>query len=278
MDRQRLTITLRKDLLKEVDEAIDGAKIRNRSHAIEYLLTQALRPTVERAVILAGGKGVQMRPFTYEMPKTMLPVGGRPILEYAVERLRKAGVRNITIVIGHLGEKIRDHFGDGSAFGVRIDYFEQQGETIGTAYPLTQIRTLQKGNPFFVMYGDTLADIDLQDLFETHDSTGAIMTAALTSVEQPGSFGVASLRGYKIVRFDEKPGVGKSRTHLVSAGVFVCSPGIVNVIPKKKTASIEKDVLPHLAGEGLITGYPFEGRWYDVGTPEIYEKVIQEWV
>lgn len=276
MDRERLTITLRGDLLTQVDAVIDGEKIRNRSHAIEVLLAQALRPIVNRAVVLAGGKGVKMRPFTYEMPKTMLPVQGKPILEHIVERLRKAGIRHITIVVGHLGEKIRKHFSDGSTFGVHIDYFEQDGE-IGTAYPLTKIPGLKKDGPFVVVYGDTLADIDVSDFFAVHQETGRLMTVALTSVADPGAFGIASLRGARVVGFEEKPGSGKGRSKLISAGLFLCNADVVGLVPKRKNASIESDVLPHLAGEGQLAGYPFEGKWFDVGTPEIYEKVIQEW-
>lgn len=104
-ERDRITITLRVDLLKQIDEVVDGAKIRNRSHAIEYILTNSLAPRVKKAFILAGGSGIKMRPLTYELPKPMIPVGGRPILEHIIGLLRGHDLRDIVILIGPLGEK-----------------------------------------------------------------------------------------------------------------------------------------------------------------------------
>lgn len=106
IDRNRLTITLKKDLLPLIDEIIDGTRIRNRSHAIEYLLSQSLKPQTNKALILAAGRGVNMRPFTYEIPKTLIPVKGKPILEYSIEQLRESGLKDIYILVGHLGEKL----------------------------------------------------------------------------------------------------------------------------------------------------------------------------
>ena len=122
MDRKRLTITLKNSLLRRVDETVDGAKIRNRSHAIEFLLSRALPPQIKKAFILAGGEGVKMRPFTYEMPKPMIPFRGKPLLEHTIGFLRKHGIKDYLINIDYLGEKIEKHFGDGSSFGVNIIY------------------------------------------------------------------------------------------------------------------------------------------------------------
>src|SRR3989344_6245869 len=102
MDRTRLTITLKKDILKQLDDYIDGAKIRNRSHAIEYVLTKSFSPKIKKALILAGGKGLKMRPFTYEMPKAMIPVSSRPVLEYIIEILRRYDILEMIIFIFHL--------------------------------------------------------------------------------------------------------------------------------------------------------------------------------
>src|SRR3989339_1227409 len=103
MDRSRLTITLKKDILKPLDEYIDGARIRNRSHAIEYVLAKYFAPKIKKALILAGGKGLKMRPFTYEMPKAMISVSGRPVLEYIIENLRHYDIRGLVVSIGHQG-------------------------------------------------------------------------------------------------------------------------------------------------------------------------------
>lgn len=274
--RHRLTITLRKDLLPRLDEIIDGAKIRNRSHAIEYLLTNALGPKIRRAFILAGGRGIKMRPLTYELPKTMLPVKGRPLLEYTIELLREADVRDIIILIGHLGDKIKAHFGDGSRFGVRIRYVEEAREQ-GTAAPLRLAASLLRDQPFLLFYGDVLVDLNLRDLIEFHKTTGGIATMALTSIDNPSEFGVVKMHGNSIVEFLEKPPKSPKLSHLINTGVSVVEPKLLSYIPKSGYSMLENDVFPRLAREGKLFGYPFEGQWYDIGTPEVYERALAEW-
>ncbi|MFA6097922.1 MAG: nucleotidyltransferase family protein [Patescibacteria group bacterium] len=276
MDRKRLTITLKKDLLPLIDGVIDGARIRNRSHAIEYLLSQSLEPKINRAFILAAGRGINMRPFTYEIPKTLIPVHGKPILEYSIETLRESGFKDIYILIGHLGEKIVAHFGDGSRFGVKITYIKEKQEQ-GTATPLRLARKYFERAPFVMMYGDVLIDINIKDVVKYHQSHGGVATLAISSSNKPFDFGVVKLRGNKIVSFNEKPENKNITSHLINAGLFVFNPDILKYIIKKGYSMLEKDVFPQLADEGLLYGYLFEGQWYDVGTPEIYEEVLKDW-
>lgn len=276
MDRRRLTITIKKDLLPLVDEVIDGSRIRNRSHAIEYLLSQSLGPKIKKAFILAAGRGVKMRPFTYEIPKTLIPVQGKPILEYSIELLRDNGFKDIYILIGHLGDKIVSHFGDGSRFGVKITYIKEKKEE-GTAAPLRMAKKYFRNAPFIMMYGDILIDINLKDFIEFHQSHGGPATMAVTSSDNPYEFGAVRLHGNKVVKFKEKPEKKKGVSHFINAGLFVFSPKIINYVPAKGYSMLEKDVLPKLVGENKLYGYPFEGQWYDIGTPEIYEEVLREW-
>src|SRR3989339_723079 len=133
--RERLTITLKGDILEKLDKHIDGSRIRNRSHALEYILGKYFSPKVKKAIVLAGGQGLKMRPFTYEMPKGMIPINNRPVLEHIIENLRRNDIRDIILSVGYLGRKIEEYFGDGSRFGVRISYLRQKKET-GTAAPL----------------------------------------------------------------------------------------------------------------------------------------------
>ena len=125
MDRSRLTITLKKSILSKVDELIDGTNIRNRSHAIETLISQSLSPKISTCLILAGGRGVNMQPFTFEMPKGLFPVGGKPILLHLLELLKKYNIRNIIFSIGHLGEKIEEYFGNGRKWDLNISYIRE---------------------------------------------------------------------------------------------------------------------------------------------------------
>jgi len=276
MERSRLTITLRKDLLPQIDKVIDGEKIRNRSHAIEYLLLKSLRSRVKKAYILAAGEGVKMRPFTYEMPKTMLPVKGKPILQHIVEQLRDNDIREIVILVGHMDEKIKSYFGDGKKFGVHIDYVNCK-QKVGTAKALQKANKYLNDESFVMLYGDTLAQIDLKDLLAFHEEEGGLATVALTSVPNPEGYGVVKLRGSKVMGFLEKPEKKPGLSRLISAGIFVIDPKILKMIPNKKYSKLEDDVLPKLAREGNLYGYHFDGSWYDVGTPEIYERVLKEW-
>ncbi len=276
MKRSRLTITLRDDVLKQIDRVIDGSEIRNRSHAIEYLLQKGLAGGVTRALILAGGYGLKLRPFTYEMPKAMLPVAGKPILEHIVDQCRGAGLRDLVVSIGPRGEKIREHFGDGSRFGVRITYIVQEGGEIGTAQALRQASVEIGNQAFLLYYGDVLADINLGDFIDFHLATKAMATMALTSVATSSDWGVVSLRGTRIIDFAEKPKKSHTHSQLINAGIYVLQPEIFTFI-SSKDGKLEQDVLPKLAHEGQLYGYPFEGRWYDVGDPEIYEQAIKQW-
>jgi len=273
-NRERLTITLRNDLLRELDGMVDGIKVRNRSHAIEVLLSRVLESRrVKKALILAGGKGTRMRPFTYEMPKPMIPLKGKPLVQHIIELCRKYEIREIVLSTGYLGEKIREHFGDGSHLGVDLKYVEEKDE-MGTAGPLLLAREYLKG-PFLMFNGDVLSDIDLNDLINFHSEQEGLATIALTQVEDTSSFGVARLRGHRIMGFIEKPKSGEE-SKLINAGVYVLEPEVLDYIPKGK-AMIERDVFPKLAQEGKLFGYPFDGQWFDTGTPEAYERAIKNW-
>jgi NDP-sugar pyrophosphorylase family protein len=276
MERKPFTITMRKDLIDRVDSLVDGTKIRNRSHALEYVVASHFKPKIKKALILAGGEGVKMRPFTYELPKTMLPVKGRPILEHIIELLRSHDVRDIYVAIGHLGGKIKDHFGDGSKFGVRINYLEEK-KSCGTGGAIKNALPVMGSEPFLLIWGDVLIDIDLDDFIEFHLEESSVLTVALTSTSNPTDYGVVRMHGNNVVEYNEKPKKTHSMSHLVSAGVHIVDPSIVDYLPNKSNFTIERDVIGRLIFQNKIKGYVFEGKWFDVGTPEIYHRAIKEW-
>lgn len=272
--RERLTITLRSDLLGRLDSMVDGIKVRNRSHAIEIVLSKMLEANrVRKAVILAGGKGTRMRPLTYEMPKPMIPIKGKPLIQHIIELCRKYDIREIIISIGYLGDKIREHFGDGSHLGVDIKYVEEK-EELGTAGPLNLAKKHLNG-PFLMFNGDVLSDIDLADMIQFHGEQKCLATIALTQVEDTSAFGVARLKGHKIVGFVEKPKSGED-SKLINAGVYLLEPQVLDLIPEGK-AMIETIVFPKLSSKEELCGYLFDGQWYDTGTPEAYEVAIKNW-
>jgi len=273
-NRERLTITLRNDLLRELDGMVDGIKVRNRSHAIEVLLSRVLESRkVKKAIILAGGKGTRMRPLTYEMPKPMIPLKGKPLIQHIMELCRKYEIREIILSTGYLGDKIREHFGDGSHLGIDLKYIQESDE-MGTAGPLLLAKN-QLDGPFLMFNGDVLSNIDLADLISFHQEQKGLATIALTQVEDTSSFGVARLKGHRIVGFVEKPKNGQE-SKLINAGVYVLEPEVLKYIPPGK-AMLERDVFPKLSAEGKLFGYPFDGQWFDTGTPEAYENAIKNW-
>ncbi len=276
MERERLTITLKKEIVSAVDRMVDGAKIRNRSHAIEYALSKSLLPEKTKVVILTGGEGVKLRPFTYEMPKALLPIHSKPLLQHTIEFMAKSGFKEIIISVGHLGEKIKDYFKNGNSYGVNITYLDQNKKEVGTAQPLLQMKKLLNESPFILWYGDVLAKADLADMLEFHKSNKNIATMGITSVDKSSDWGVVNLKGSNIVEFSERPEEKSNISHLINAGVYVMNFEIFEYI-KSSSKSLELDVLPKLAKEKNLSGYSLEGQWFDVGSLENYEKAVKEW-
>lgn len=278
--RERITFTVRSDLLAGLDQLVDHDKIRNRSHALEHVLSRSLGHKTHQAVILASGAGVKMRPFTYEIPKPLIPVGGRPLLEYTIELLRQHEIRDIIITVSYRKESIIQHFGDGSKFGVHITY-AHENEPSGTAGALKAAKPYLRSAPFLVMYGDLLVDLDLTEFLRFHqENSAAVATIALTSVPDPSEYGSVWLQGARVASFSEKPDYSLQHpaSHLVFTGIMAADPALWQQLPKKKgELSLEKDVFPQLVQEKRLYGFPFEGQWFDVSTPEIYERALKEW-
>ena len=276
--RERVTITIRQDLLRALDNTIDHQRVRNRSHALEVVLSRALDTETKQAVILASGEGVKMRPFTYEVPKPLIPVNDKPLLEYGITLLRNHGIKNIFITVSHLARKIEDHLRNGSQYGVNITYVHETKPT-GTGGALRAARKYLGGAPFIVLYSDVLLDLDLTEFLQAHQNIkAAIGTLALTSVADPSAYGAVKLRGSRIVEFSEKPVISGDVSRLVFAGCAAFNFSVFNFFTKKRGhLSLEQDIFPRLIDQGRLYGYPFEGGWFDVSTPEIYEQVIKHW-
>ena len=280
MAKERLTITLDTQTLEQLDELIDGVTVRNRSHAIESILQKQLRTHISKVLVFAAGEGIKLRPLTYELPKALIPVHGKPLIEHTIETLKKNNLTDIVITTGYLGEKIQDHFQNGSDFGVTIQYSEEP-RLLGTAGGIVRARSFVEDNPFLVVYGDIIFDFDLQkfiDFFLEHeDAVGAV---ALTSVDDPTTYGVVQVDGNSIVGFREKPVNDDDLSHLVSAGIYAFRPEIFDILPAKspqKPLSLEQDIFPSMVTEGTLIGYPFSGPWFDITDPKEYERVLKKW-
>ena len=274
--KERVTLTLDASLLGDVDRRVDGHKIKNRSHAVELLLMQALGnadiPKV--AIILAGGVGTRLQPITFEIPKPLVLVHDRTLLEHQFDLFKKHGIKNIIISIGYKGDKIKHAIGDGRRFGVNVSYVEE-AKPLGTAGPLKLAKPLITGT-FVTENSDELKDIDLRDMYLFHKENKALVTIALTTVDNPSAYGVAKMQGGKILEFVEKPKREDAPSNLINSGLYMMEPEVLDYIGDG-FSMLEKDVFPKLAQEGKLFGYPFSGQWYNTGTLELYEKAIKEW-
>jgi len=274
--KERISITLDSELIKKIDSQIKNNDEENRSHIIESMLKKSIMSeSIERAVILAGGKGTRLRPITYEIPKALIPIHGKTLTEHLFDLFKKYHIRNIVMAVGHMSEKIKNHFGDGSRFHIHLDYIEEK-QPLGTAGPLREAKNLLK-KPFIVSNGDELKDINLDEMYSMHKKYNALATVALTTVSDPSAYGVARLEGDKIMEFVEKPKKEDAPSNLISSGLYIFEPEVIGMIPKKGFSMIEKDVFPKLAKMGRLYGYVFSGQWFDTGNFERYEKALKEW-
>lgn len=270
--KERLTITLDQELLKKLDATIDGVNVRNRSHAIERLLDGVLSQiTPKKAVILAGGDVINIKGYS-NMPKPMLMVKDRPILEYVIKELKRNGITDILIAIGMAGEKITSYFGDGSLFGVKLNYIKEDSPK-GTANALAMAKGLVGNTPFFVINGDNIFRINLIEMYKQHLSTKALATIALVTAELTTALGVTEMDGLKVSRFIEKPAHEKGK--LVSSGIYIFDNSIFDIIHPHLTSHVmlEKDLFPKLANTGNLYGYVFSTPWYPLETKDIPEGI-----
>ncbi len=273
--KQRISLTIDEKILRQVDALVDNPKVKNRSHAVELLLARSLGNHVPKiAVILAGGKGTRLRPLTYEIPKALIPIHGKTLTEHIFDLFKKYEIRNIILALGHMKNKIRKYFEDGVKYGIKLNYIEEN-EPLGTAGPLKLGRGLLK-ETFIVSNGDELKNINITEMYELHKQKKALVTIALTTIDDPQKYGVARLSGSRILEFTEKPRKGKAFSNLINSGFYIIEPEVIDII-SDGFAMLEKDVFPKLAAQGRLYGYPFSGQWFDTGNIERYEKAIKEW-
>ncbi len=225
---------------------------------------------VERAVILAGGKGTRLKPFTFAFPKPLMPIGETPILEIIVRQLERAGVRRVTMAVGHLAELIAAYFAGQQYATIQIDYSRERAP-LGTAGPLALVQDLDA--PFFVMNGDILTTMDYRQLADFHARSGAIATIASYRKMQPIELGVLEVdESGRLLRYVEKP----THEFRVSMGVYVFEPGVRRYIEPGQRLDLP-DLINRLlaAGEPLAV-YPFDGRWLDIGQADDYARALEE--
>jgi mannose-1-phosphate guanylyltransferase/phosphomannomutase len=229
-----------------------------------------------KAVVMAGGFGTRIQPLTSSVPKPMIPVMNKPMMEYIIDSLKNAGIVDIVILLYFKPEVIKGYFGDGSSKGVRIRYV-QPDDDYGTAGAVKKAEEFLN-EKFIVVSGDLITDFNLQEIIGYHDVKGSKATITLTSVPDPLQFGVVITdKEGQIVRFLEKPGWGEVFSDTINTGIYVFEPEVLNSIPENANFDFSKDLFPKLmAGGTKIYGYNAKGYWRDVGNPDSYRSSLQD--
>ncbi|MFD5108109.1 nucleotidyltransferase family protein [Streptomyces cinereoruber] len=223
------------------------------------------------AVILAGGKGVRLRPYTTALPKPLVPIGDEhAILEIVLRQLSRAGFTHCTLAIGHLGEIIRAYVGDGSQWGLNIDYATEENP-LGTMGPLLNLRD-RLPEHFLVMNGDVLTDLDYADVLRRHEVSGAPLTIATYARKVHIDFGVLTTDDSRVVAFTEKPSID----YRVSMGVYGVSRKTLDAYTPGLPLGFDELVLDLLASENPPHAYDFDGYWLDIGRPDDYDRANAE--
>ena len=223
-----------------------------------------------KAVILAGGKGTRLRPYSMFIPKPLVPVGDRPILEILLKRLRQCGVHEVVVCVNHLAEVIMSYFGDGSRFDVQMEY-SLEDTPLSTVAPLKLLKSLPEN--FLVVNGDLLTDLDFSVLFEYHLQKKGILTVAVQKRRVNIDFGVIEVdeRREIAVGFQEKPDYDLN----VSMGVYVFNKRLLDYIPDSKPFGFDNLMSLLLAQKQRVHIYQYEGFWLDIGRPDDYEKALE---
>lgn len=224
----------------------------------------------KRAIILAGGKGTRLKPYTISLPKPLVPIGEMPILEIIIRQLKKFGFDHITITINHYADIIQAFFGDGKKWNLKIDY-SLEDKPLSTMGPLTLIHDLPDN--FLVMNGDVLTNLDLNAFYNDHNNRKSNFTIGAYKRLDKVEYGVLHINEKsELVKFEEKP----TNEYLVSMGIYMMNKNNLEYIPNNTyfgfdhlmNRLIDRKILPYI--------YEFDGYWLDIGRPDDYEKAIND--
>jgi mannose-1-phosphate guanylyltransferase len=224
-----------------------------------------------QAVILVGGQGTRLRPITYDTPKALVPLRNRPFMGYMLDFLRSGGLDGAVLSIGYLPDQIQEYLAGCDLDCFSVDYAVED-HALGTAGGLKNAeRYLRDGGPVVAVNGDVLSGVRLGKLIEQHESSNALATITLTSVEDPTDYGLVEVDHDMVVhRFIEKPAADEVTTNLVNAGIYVLEPEALEMIPPGREVSIEREIFPELQAMGRLRAYISSSYWRDIGTPRSY--------
>jgi mannose-1-phosphate guanylyltransferase len=224
-------------------------------------------------MLLGAGLGTRLRPITYELPKPMVPVLSRPVMEHILMLLERHGFKQVVANLHYFPDLIRDYFGDGSSFGVQLEYSYEE-ELLGTAGGVRNVREFLGDEAFLIISGDALTDIDLTALCARHAEAGGIGTLALKGVDDPSQLGVVILaEDGRIQGFQEKPAAAEALSNLGSCGIYVFEPEIFDYFPDRPFVDWAQDVFPVLLERDVpLYGHEISDYWNDVGSMKEYHQ------
>ncbi len=226
---------------------------------------------MRRAIILAGGRGTRLRPYSISIPKPLMPIVDTPILEIMIRQLRRHGFERFTLAVNYQADILKAYFGDGSKWNVKITY-SLETQALGTMGPLTLIEDLPES--ILVCNGDILTDLNFADFFQRHQHEKRLLTISAAMRMQNIDFGVLkSDENGVLYAFEEKPEI----PYLVSMGIYCISRQVIELIPRNSPFGFDQLVLNMLATNKTIHVEPHSGYWLDIGRPDDYQQAIDDW-
>ncbi len=226
-----------------------------------------------KTIILVGGKGTRLRPLTYKIPKPMLPVKGKPILEHQIELLKKYGLADIVMCTGYLGEHVKNHFKNGSGFGVKITYSDEK-EPLGTGGAIKNAENFIDST-FFIIYGDIMLNVNMQKLIDFHKERGGKITIVLHETDHPEDSDLIAIdESGLITKIFHKPNHEPYPSLLSKTSIYVVEPEVLKEMPSDKH-DFEKQIIPKFIEQCEVFGYVTDEFIKDIGTLERI-KMIEE--
>jgi dTDP-glucose pyrophosphorylase/CBS domain-containing protein len=246
--------------------------LNDRDQVVDLVTMEDLLPDDAlpiQAVIMAGGYGTRLSPLTKDVPKPMLPVGDRPLMEHTVEQLKRVGIKNVSITTHYLTEQISKYFGDGSEFGIEIKYIKEE-HPLGTAGALGLMEAPDE--PLLVINGDILTRVDFRAMLDFHRKHGADLTVGVRQYEMEVPYGVLDCEGPNVVRLSEKP----RHSFLVNAGVYLLDSSVHGYVPHQEHFNMT-DLIDRLLEENRkVVSFPILEYWLDIGHPRDYEQAQED--
>ncbi|MCX6122135.1 MAG: nucleotidyltransferase family protein [Ignavibacteriales bacterium] len=261
-NREKLLDLLHKNVLRQLPVLDSDGRV------VDLVMIDDLIPIPDlplQAVIMAGGMGTRLRPLTEDLPKPMLPVGGKPLMELVIEQLRQVGIRRVNVATHYKPEKISDHFGDGSSFGVEINYVNED-KPLGTGGALGLID--KPTEPMLVINGDILTKVDFRAMLAYHQEHRAVMTVAVKQYDILVPYGVIKCEGSHVCALEEKP----QMHFLVNAGIYLLEPKAFEFIPTGEHFNMTDLIQRLLDFDHIVASFPVIEYWLDIGQLEDYEQ------